>query len=285
MNKKHSELHSIRHTYLNFPLIFALLFISTSFIGCSDDDDNDWQKTNTNGRPSKITSEDGSINYFYYKNNQLIKQFTKNSSVTEYTYEKNELTKRYSYMTDLDIQDGSGDSTFERKGNIITVKNSGEPGGNFHFVQEIELGTNELPIKITEKGYKYDGDTHPEPELVLYYTILTYDSSGKTLIKKEIYEVKSDKKVATYTYEYDNNKGMISNNGLPAWYNIYMSTDLYSFMYLCTTNNILKINMDDARYNKSVRSAAFTYEYNEAKYPVRVSASIDEVSIKQSINY
>lgn len=272
--------------YLRFATIATLLLVSISFIGCSDDDDNDWIKTKANGQPSRISTEGENTSYFYYKNNQLIKRTEQGLSATEYTYEKKELTKRHSYMTTPDIMDGSSETTFERNGNIITTKSTGEPGGNFHFIQEIELGTNELPIKITNLGYKYDNNEYPEPKQTVYYHLFTYDESGKILIKKEVYEKETDKKVGTYTYEYDSNKGVFSNNRLPAWYNIYLSEDLYSFMHLCTTNNIVKINIVDYRYNDDpIRSATFTYEYNNEQYPVRVSSTINGTNLKQSIDY
>ncbi len=247
MKTYHTKLRLQGSNYLSLLAIIALLFVSTSFIGCSDDDD-DWKKTNIEGRPSKIDYEGDPSTYLYYKNDKLIQVKSEESTAKQFTYENNELTEVYTYQTNPDIMDGTSQASYKREGNKITVKRSGEPGGNYYLVQEIELGTNELPIKITNKGFQYDNDEYPLPEQVLYYTLFTYDDvSNKKLIKKEVYEVDTNKKVGTYTYEYDNNKGMFSNNGLPGWYNISKIDYLESFMYLCTTNNITKIDVDDTR--------------------------------------
>lgn len=265
----------------------TLILTCVAFSGCSDDDD-DWKKTKIEGRPSKIILKDNTTLYFYYQNNQLKQRKDSKGWITDFKYKNGELVEKHSYPTDPNIADGTSMTTYKRENNKITVQIFGEPNGNFYYEEVIELNSNELPVRVTSSGYKYINNEYEVPKRPLYYRIFTYDTSGKNLIKKETFELDTNKKTETYSYQYDNNKGIMSQNGLPAWYNIYTAFELesYAYVYFNITNNVSKINIERPNDTNPVRSKSFTYEYNNNKYPTSVSASeTEQPAEKISIYY
>lgn len=275
MRNYHTKFNRKGINYLNVLSILTLVLISVAFSGCSDDDEDDWKKTNTEGRPSKIVLADNKTLYFYYQNNQLKQRKDSEGWVVDFKYENGELVGKYSYPTDPNIADGTSGATYKRVNNKITVQSTGEPDGNFYYEEEIELNSNDLPVRITSHGYKYINNEYEVPERPLYYKVFTYDTSGKNLIKKETFELSTNKKTETYSYEYDNNKGMMSQNGLPAWYNIYTAFEIhsYTYVYLNITNNVSKINIERTNDTDPIRNKSLTYEYNNNKYPTSATAT------------
>ncbi len=184
MRKHHTEHYSQGYSYLNLLTITALLISASIFAGCSDDDNDNWEKTKLEGRPSKITSSTNGSIYFYYQSDKLIKIKEDKGSTSNFKYNGNELIEVTYSPTDKNVADGNSITTFSREGNIITAKSSGEPSF-YAYTQEIELGDNGLPAKISDKSLKEPG---PEgKDLIMAaptYILYTYDDSGKNVWKR-----------------------------------------------------------------------------------------------------
>lgn len=288
MRKHHTEHYPQGYSYLNLQTIAALLISASIFAGCSDDDNDNWEKTKLEGRPSRITSSTNGSIYFYYQSDKLIKIKEDKGSTSNFKYNGNELIEVTYSPTDKNVADGNSITTFSREGNIITAKSSGEPSF-YAYTQEIELGDNGLPAKISDKSLKEPG---PEgKDLIMAaptYILYTYDDSGKNLIEKRIYDAKTNQLMTTYNYSYDSKYGTISKNGLPAWYNIYIENQYtYHFIYLNYANNLTKVEFINNAENYSVPTT-FSYKYTDNGYPSTVVSNTkdaDEGSPSYTIEY
>lgn len=289
MRKHHTEHYSQGYSYLNLLTIAALLISASIFAGCSDDDNDNWEKTKLEGRPSRITSSTNGSIYFYYKSDKLIKIKEDKGSTSNFKYNGNELIEVTYSPTDKNVADGNSITTFSREGNIISAKSSGEPSF-YAYTQEIELGDNGLPAKISDKSLKEPGPKGKDlimaaPTYILY----TYDDSGKNLIEKRIYDAKTNQLMTTYNYSYDSKPGIMSKTGLPGWFYIFRE-DSYNlnFMFLNYTNNLTKLSFKHSSENMNI-TTNFAYKYTDNGYPSWLSKHMDgdveEASYDQAIEY
>lgn len=279
MNKNNFQLLKI--DYWLFALCTILITSVFGLSSCSKDDDDDGSspRTKINGRPSRYEftqNDEGKQTFFFYNEDKLTKVRIKDSEDI-YTYTNGYLTKIETRNTNKDIADGNGFTTFTRKKNLIYIETMAEPSWT-EYIKEIELNSENLPIKITS----YTPKVNENPSIS--YTIYTYDSA-KRVTKMEFYNANEKKPETTVTLEYDNSPGSVSKNGLPMWYNIYRAD--YGYSYANYINNVSKRTIV---YNKSGEATTvmnYTYEYNKEGYPVSITQQVagKEDSHKYTIAY
>jgi hypothetical protein len=266
-------------------LVSFLICIFCAFFPACDNDDDDLKLTKDNGRPSSVERGDEKT-FFYYEGNRLKKIKEIKGSVSDYMYENGKLVSVSHSPEDKRVADGHGSVWFKQTDNRVHIGSSGEPGFE-EFQWEIELDDSGLPQRITELGIYSRNNEKGELSLIKegdYSTELTYDPVKKNLIKMEKFVKKSDELLMSYSFEYDDNPGIMSKVDLPLWYYAYQmyrggdNRDGYNrfFCFYCHFNNIVKERIT-GEFAEGVAitedlSIYYTYEYNKKGYPVSLGA-------------
>jgi hypothetical protein len=262
-----------------------LLVFLTLIVSCKDNDEQ-WQITGINGRPSRVDLDNGSAIRFAYKQGELYSVVELKSSIFEFQYENQALSSINISPQDKDVADGHASVVFRKEGaSKIIAEWSGEP--SFDLLRcELELDESGMLTKLTENGVYSHTGANGGLSLVqegLYYVEFTYQSVTNNLIKLVIHDKSTSRVVETFDYEYDNYLGAASEMGLPLWYYAY---NAYSKRHLQTPYDKLLLNY----HNNIVRETAvmesvadpiqvsYIYKYNDANVPVRMGNNLPKVS-------
>lgn len=250
---------------------------SMILFSCENDE---FPSTGIDGCPSMISIQNEGKTTFAYHDKQLAKIKSPSGFTIHYEYKNGELTSR-SITPPENVADGNGRTNFIHEGNKIKVESSGEPSFEL-YTEEIELDENGYPVKISDTGvFQWDEKGLSPVSEGQHYALFTYSSSTRQLTRQEIYSLKDSSLLASYTYEYDGNPGVISHMAHPVWHAIWTSyRDSYStrfsnLYFLSYRNNITQIKVEDKESNL-FKTVTFQYTYNSKGFPVQVSGSEDE---------
>lgn len=269
-------------------MFLGVLLCAAVVASCSDDDEN-LRLTGVSGKPSSVVADDadGSRNvYFSYKGSSLSEIKEIKGSIQRFNYENGELVSVYTSPEDKDVADGNGSSTFKKDGNTIVSESCGEPAWDVSFRKEIELGEDNIPVKITDVGiFTNTAEGIEKTEEGKYYGVFTYDGSTKNLARLVVHDKSTSEVVGTYEYEYDNKAGILSNVELPLWYyawSAYQKRDFrnsYNRIFYNRANNLVKEVVTGT--GEDVRQGTYTYSYgyNKDNAPVSMSNGSGNVSI------
>lgn len=264
-----------------FFYLFCLSLFSLCSISCSDDDE--FPFTGENGRLSGIKYVDNTSVQFYYQGNKISQIKDSEGFVSDFNYVSNEPSKISYYPTDPRVADGNGATSFKREGNKIKVESWGEPSFSL-YLQEIELDENEIPVKITDLGiFEYRDSGLEEIEKGNYYAFLTYDPNTRSLLKEEVFSIKTSEKIASFTYEYEQTPAVMSKVDLPLWFYAYKTHMSYwesslNNLYFNYSENLIRKVIDDDLNNRH-SDIRYTYEYNADGFPVRMFTGSEGFSI------
>lgn len=252
----------------------AIIAVSCCLFSCGDDIEG-FGLTGKEGLPSRFKTADKTT-YLSYSGNRLLQMMDEFGFTTSFEYEENVLKwVSFAPPADPNIADGHGSTRFEKEGNKILAKSSGEPSFNL-YVNEIELDENELPTKITDKGV-FQMTSEGEKKLWdgKYYSILTFDTSTKNLLKLEKFNLEDSTLITTYTFKYSSQPGSMSNVELPSWFFAYWYqrnphiSELLSRQFLNNKNTLMEETITDKASGES-NTIHYKYSYNDKTYPVSI---------------
>lgn len=252
----------------------ALLAASFCLFSCNDDIEG-FGLTGKDGLPSALITTDKTT-YLSYSGNRLMQMMDEIGFTTSFEYEGNELKwVSFAPPADPNIADGHGSTRFEKDGNKILAKSSGEPSFDVS-VNEIELDENGLPAKITEKGlFQMTGEGEKQLSDGKYYSILTFEPSTKNLIKLERFSLEDSTLITSYTFKYNSQPGSMSKVELPSWFFAYWYqrnphiSELLSRQFLNNNNTLMEETTTDEASGES-NTIHYKYTYNDKSYPVSV---------------
>lgn len=277
--------------------IFLAALSLLTITSCSDDDNNDVPNTNVKGKPSVLSFYDyfdggsnSNISYLYNKEN-TIRRTISNSSYSDFTYKDGVLTFINSGQLDSNVADGHSSIKFDKDENKITIDAWGEPS-SIIYRYEIVLDDNNIPTKLNELGnfrHNEKGDLVQETD-GYYYSIFTYDASGKKLMKQSIYIKQDSRFIYEIDYGYDNNPGLFSKVDLPTWYIAYKAFEsksnimLSSNIYLSNINNLLSKKTKVKETNTDL-IVNYTLKYDTDNYPISISGDVADEGDFLNIRY
>jgi hypothetical protein len=264
---------------------FFIFLFSTCIISCSDTESHGFICGSGSGNLSYIEYNNGekiSLCYDYQGNIAQIK--VENGTISSYSYssKNNDFTSISVSYIDNSIFDGYGGITFKKESrNKIIIESSGAPSFYKHR-QELELDDNGIPVKITDIGtYSFSGEEIPRLEGEKeYYSEFTYDPETKNLLNQVLYSKNSSEAIATYTYEYDSNPGIMSDVNLPLWfytYYAYHNSHIYGGLFFNHHNNIIKETIDSNIMTGQV-VVNYKYQYNSEGFPISMENNFYEVN-------
>lgn len=264
-----------------FFYLFCISLFSLATMSCSDDDN--FPFTGENGRLSGVKYPDNTYVQFYYHGHKVSQVKDSQGFVSEFNYLNNELSKISYYPTDPRVADGHGSSTFKREGSKVRIESWGEPSSSL-YIQEIELDANEIPVKISDIGvFEYREGVLEKVEEGNYYAFLSYDPDTRSLLKEEVYSVKTSEKIASFAYEYESTPGVMSKVDLPLWFYSFRTHMSYwvnnsSNLYFNYSENLVRKTIVDEQ-NNTHSDIRYTYEYNKAGFPVKMFTGSEGFSI------
>lgn len=264
--------------------LFAAMLTSLLLLSCNDDDD--LKLTKEEGLPGFFEQNDGTKIYVSYQGNQPTQVKKKNGSATTYKYEGG-IPSEIIFTPPKDVADGHGGTSFIKEGdNKIRVESWGEPS-SLLYVKEIELDKDKTPVKITNIGAFERG---PEGLFKVYdgveFVKITIDPITKNILKNEVFSLENSELLATYSYEYDNNPGTMSEIDWPLWLFIYYCSDNASYydsyyrQFFNYKNNLVKETVDN-KAESTTYTVNYTYTYSKNGYPV--SATNDKFQYENNI--
>ncbi|MDR2809290.1 MAG: hypothetical protein LBB84_01870 [Tannerellaceae bacterium] len=258
---------------ISFYFLFVILLVGT--LACNKD-----ESIRLSGKPDKITCSDNTAVSFSYQDDRLLRITESGSGSTiEFDYEGGELSGLSYRPTDPRMADGTAYQRFQKTGERkITVESGGEPALDSSRMNEIELDAEDFPIKITEAGiYSIGGGgVITKVREGEYYTLFTWDTSTKQLLKKETCRIETSEVVATYTYRYDNAPGIMSQIDCPIWlytywnHERYYALGTYHALFFGHTNNLVEATIED-ELNDRHEVLTYIYNYSPEGFPVSVS--------------
>ena len=258
----------------------ALIAVSFCLFSC-DNDTEGFGFTGKDGLPSTFKTENQTT-YLSYSGNRLLQMMDQDGFTTTFNYEGDELRSVFfAPPADPNIADGHGSTRFEREGNKIRVKSSGEPSFELS-VQEIELDENGLPVKITDTGaFQMTGEGEKKLWDGKFYYVLTFDPSTKNLLKREKFDLEDSTLITSYTFQYNNQPGSMSQVELPLWYFVHCSsaTGPSSRQYLNYRNTLTEETVTDGKTGDA-HTTYYKYVYNKNAYPVSVDNGEEKMEIR-----
>lgn len=269
---------------------FIRTLVSTTLIAAAfclfscDNDSEGFGFTGKDGLPSAFEINEQTI-YLSYSGNRLLKMMEKDGSTTSFNYEGNEFRSiSFAPPAQANIADGYGSIYFEKEGNKILAKSSGEPSFDL-YVKEIELDKNGLPVKITDMGvFQMTAEGEKKLKDGENYSILTFDPGTKNLLKIEEFSLKESELITTRTFTYDNLPGSMSQVELPVWFfgywfqkSSYATTNFRQFLNY--RNTLTEETVTDGSTGNS-RTIYYKYTYNKNTYPISVDNGKDIMEIK-----
>lgn len=260
----------------------TLMAASLCLFSC-DNDNEGFGFTGKDGLPSAFETHEQTI-YLSYTGNRLLKMMKKDGSTTSFNYEGNELRSiSFAPPADPNIADGYSSVHFEKEGNKIRVKSSGEPSFDL-YEKEIELDENGLPAKITDIGvFEMTAEGKKKLRDGENYSILTFDPSTKNLLKSEEFSLKDSKLITSHTFTYNNQPGSMSQVELPVWFfgywfqkNSYTASNFRQFLHY--RNTLTEETITDGSSGNS-RTIYYKYTYNKNTYPISVDNGSETMEI------
>lgn len=262
----------------------AFIAVSLCLFSC-DNDTEGFGFTGKDGLPSSFKTNE-KVTYLSYSGNQLLKMMEKNGSTTSFDYEGNELRSIFfAPPAHPSIADGHGSIRFEREGNKIQVKSSGEPSMDISYNQEIELDENGLPAKITDMGtFQITSEGYKKVQDGKNYSTLTFDPSTKNLLKLELFSLEESKLITAYSFKYSDQPGSMCQVELPLWFFCYWfqkslyNTGPYPRQFLNYRNTLTEETITDGSTGNS-HTIYYKYTSNGNAYPTSVDNGEDVMKI------
>ena len=253
----------------------CVIIMCTSMSSCSDDE-KFINPTKTNGLPSAFIPSEGEAVSLSYGNGQLFQTRKKDGSSTDFIYDKGAL--KISTNPPSNVADGHGWRTFEQKNDsIILASSTGEPLF-LTLLEEIKLNKWKQPARITKLGlFKQTDKGLVKERDINDYTLFTYDTAGKNLIKMEQFDG-SNKLYCTTILEYDNANGTTSAIHLSSWlpaYWGYINNSVFNsinIQFLNHYNNITAITVNNVQEHTS-STYQYQYTYNKENYPIKITSN------------
>lgn len=257
--------------------LFASI-VSAAFLACtctllSCDDDSFTQSTGQDGRPSAFESAQAGTIGLFYQDNRLAAVKRKDGSSTHFEYQEGRLCSLSLNPPD-GVADGHAYSRFRYESDQkIRVERSAEPI-NQVIVEEIELNENRQIARITLLGhYLPTADGLVLQTTGTSYFLFSYDPTTLNLTAINRFSLPVQQLQASYTFEYDQSPGSMSQVDFPAWlpaYWAYKYSSMPNIVYLQFLNHQNNLTKMTRRTSDSSSPLVIQYDYtyNKADYPI-----------------
>lgn len=270
--------------FFTYAIATTLLVTGIGLSACNED--NSWEPTGVNGRPSVLLT-DGKLtrSYAYNGNRPEQIQYPDGQSI-RFEYD-GETLSGLSFTPSEGVADGHAwvEFTANTDGTWL-IRSGGEPDWSNCHQALMELDETGLPVRITSQGYFQTGS---EGEKQLQpgngYTLFHFDTAARQLIGMESFDA-NGKRQSSYTFTYDNAPGSFSRLELPEWFIAWWSyryrqqLDFPAFLFLNCRNNVTQITSAE-----NIPLCTFTYTYNEAGFPTAVSIQNEGEQTEIEIRY
>ncbi len=255
----------------------------TTFYLSSCDKDESFPTSGIKGLPTAITSDNQTLRLAYTENRLSELQWSEGSTL-RFSYTSHALDNLIT-LPPKGVADGYGSTTFEHKGTTIQISSSGEPSLDITHRLSMDLDENGIPTRITDLGsFRHSGENQTQEHPGESYTLFTTCPETGSLSKMEIYSRTDSTLLATYTYTYDNRRGMAGLIDLPIWFPYYWeytrrySNDIREHLFLNRTHNVTQITYTDQR-SSTGENLLFTYSYGSDGYPRFVEQAGEQIEI------